>query len=217
MGKDPVFVDPSGARPRWTRRAFAVLTIPLGGFLVVTAAGFHDAGLAGGTWGLPDLPILSSEDETGPGAGSSGVGSEDEDEDADADDGPLVTDAVTVAMPFATGIEPDLPAFLTPVDVPGAGDEASLADADADVGGDEATGQAPAPSPSLQKTPPASAPVPPGSSPSGSTSAAPTPGPTTDPTTPTTSEPAPEPPADPDPDPAGSDEAGDADTGEGGA
>lgn len=202
-----MFVDPSGARPRWTRRAFAVLTIPLGGFLVVTAAGFHNAGLAGGTWGLPDLPILSSEDERGPGDGSS-VGSDDE----DVDDGRLMTAAVTVARPYVMRIEPDLPAFLAPVDVPAAGDEVSLADA----GGDEATDQASAPLPAPQQTPPAPAPVPPGSSPSGSPSAAPPPGPTTDPTTPPTSEPAPEAPADPDPDPDGSDETGDAGTGEGG-
>jgi hypothetical protein len=184
-----VFVDPSGARPRWTRRAFAALTIPLGGFLVVTATGFHGAGLAGGTWGLPALPILSSE----PGGPPGGVATDDESEDEAADERP-----VTAAEPVGTSpylVESASPAILSSFVAPGA-DAAAVGD---DVSAGEPTGQSPAPSPASQQSPSAT-PAAPGSSPSGGPTA-PAPGPTPNPSAPPSTEPIPDLPADPDPDP----------------
>lgn len=185
-----MFVDPSGARPRWTRRAFAALTIPLGGFLVVTATGFHGAGLAGGTWGLPALPILSSE----PG-GAGGAATDDESEDEPADERPTAVEAVNTS-PYL--VDSASPAILSSFVAPGAADTAATGD---DASADEPTGQSPAPSPASQQSPSAT-PAAPGSSPSGGPTA-PAPGPTPNPTAPPGTEPAPDlpPNLDPDPDP----------------
>jgi hypothetical protein len=182
-----VFVDPSGARPRWTRRAFAALTIPLGGFLVVTATGFHGAGLAGGTWGLPALPILSSE----PG-GAGGAATDDESEDEPADERPMTALEAVGTSPYL--VESASPAILSSFVAPGADAAATGDDASADV----PTGQSPAPSPASQQSP--SATPTPASSPSGD-STAPAPGPTPNPTAPPGTEPAPDLPPSPDPDP----------------
>jgi hypothetical protein len=192
-------VDPSGARPRWTRRAFAALTLPLGGFLVVTATGFHGAGLAGGTWGLPALPILSSD----PG-GAGGAATDDESEDEAADERPM-TDAETVGTSSYL-VESASPAILSSFVAPAA-DAAGMGD---DAPADEPTGQSPAPSPASQQSPSAT-PAAPGSSPSGGPTA-PAPAPTPNPTAPPSTEPAPglppdpEPDADPGPDPGAPDD-----------